>query len=1211
MVCTSTPSPSPPPTLPLSGATYFTLSMNSVSYSAGQSYTITVDSATQASFTGVILYATVGDTTSKVGTFAAKSGFRRGGDNGWCSSSATTTIGHSSSATKTVPYTFTWFAPAEGTGTIKLRAIVVRGGASVWSVPTPLSVDEVIAPPTFTSLSANIAGSTSTTLAISYEVSKPSDVYCAAVADNAAAPSAAQIKAGSGGGIISQGFQGVDVAGSVIVGSLVQLTAYDVYCVAEDSLGNLQATGTKVDATTPDTTPPTFSGLSVNTGAATSSSITVTATTSENSALYCMSVLNDATAPTAAQVKAGSAPGAISAASETSSNTAFSLAVGGLNPATDYDVYCVAEDIASNLQASPTKLDAASTAGADTSAPTFLSLSNAAGSATSTSLLMQFTSDEPSEVYCIAMSQGSATPSVSEIKSGSAVGAVGSGSQTAASSSGSVSVTGLSQLTTFNVYCVAEDPSDNIQAAGTRVDATTPDTTPPTISSFVVDDAAKTQTSVSVDVTTNEASTLYCVTVPDAGAAPTSAQVKAGSGGVIISAASVTTPATTFSSVALGGLTVLTDYDVYCVAEDTAVSPNLQASPEKRDAVTAADAPPTFTSIESNAGAATSVSLSIDYSADEPAIVYCAAVADAASAPSLEQIRAGSGGGIIGAGSVLSATQSSSVTVSGLTQLTAYDVYCTAKDANGNQQASSTKIDASTPDTTAPVLSSATARPQDATVHSVSIDFTAAENVIVYCAAVPTSGATPTSVQIKAGSGGDIAGAGQSSSTPATSGTILIQNRAIQPSTSYNIYCSPEDTATSPNLQATPTLVTASTASLTLTESGLNADFNLTGALGSNANIWWRIRKPKASELIITQQAARAHPAPIALASGHLSQPLTASDDVIDFAVRITGTGYVAVGFSPDGLMPNSYAVIAQFLGGVPAFSIKEYFLSGRVIPSQLASDNLFNVHGTRAGGVTSFFFTRPVVTSDYTIDVGANIQQRMVWARGSSDVLQQHALNDRGSATVNFENGFISIDSESNLVDIHAFLMVFAFVIVMPIATLMARYRPVDKWFIMHAVLQTVAILLIIGGLYTIMKEFEDKNRDHGGFMHATVGFAVAILSGIQWLAGIARPHKNANAETQSLLRHSWEILHKTIIGKFLIIAGLINVFLGLDRRGEGQTSYLIVIIFVAILCGVITYAEIKRCRKTKGLGNRLESRPDFELDQVTQPAQPTQPTQ
>jgi|GEM_PF-1437591 len=111
-----------------------------------------------------------------------------------------------------------------------------------------------------------------------------------------------------------------------------------------------------------DNSPPVNEATWPKADTATAVGFTVRARTNEAGTAYFVVLPDAATAPTAAQVKAGG--GADQAAIESgtillAANTEGAATVSGLQPGAAYDLYVVAEDSASNLQAAPAKLDAA------------------------------------------------------------------------------------------------------------------------------------------------------------------------------------------------------------------------------------------------------------------------------------------------------------------------------------------------------------------------------------------------------------------------------------------------------------------------------------------------------------------------------------------------------------------------------------------------------------------------------------------------------------------------------------------------------------------------------------------------------------------------------------------------------------------------------------------------------------------------------------
>lgn len=121
--------------------------------------------------------------------------------------------------------------------------------------------------------------------------------------------------------------------------------------------GNGDTGGYQLKPTIADTTPPDWITTWPMVDTPTSSGFTVRAQTNEDGTAYFVVLADGATAPSAAQVKAGTdasdAPAITSGSIPLSANVEATAAVAGLNPGTAYDVYFVAQDAVPNLQASP------------------------------------------------------------------------------------------------------------------------------------------------------------------------------------------------------------------------------------------------------------------------------------------------------------------------------------------------------------------------------------------------------------------------------------------------------------------------------------------------------------------------------------------------------------------------------------------------------------------------------------------------------------------------------------------------------------------------------------------------------------------------------------------------------------------------------------------------------------------------------------------
>ena len=135
---------------------------------------------------------------------------------------------------------------------------------------------------------------------------------------------------------------------------------YKVYTV--DKAFNYSDESSGNGLTEADVTAPTWTLTYPKTANLAKTSFDLVYNMSEAGTAYYVVLANDAVAPTAAEVKAGTANGGGAALfagnkSITTATTDFTSNITGLTPGTDYDIYVVAEDGTPNLQASPVKID--------------------------------------------------------------------------------------------------------------------------------------------------------------------------------------------------------------------------------------------------------------------------------------------------------------------------------------------------------------------------------------------------------------------------------------------------------------------------------------------------------------------------------------------------------------------------------------------------------------------------------------------------------------------------------------------------------------------------------------------------------------------------------------------------------------------------------------------------------------------------------------
>lgn len=118
-----------------------------------------------------------------------------------------------------------------------------------------------LAAPVFQNSTPSLSGTTDSATTLTVRLNETGTAYYVVVADGAAAPSAAQVKAGqnnAGAAALKSGSINISNNSTDFTANITGLiagTSYDVYVVAEDSVTNLQASTSKVDVTTQSLSP--------------------------------------------------------------------------------------------------------------------------------------------------------------------------------------------------------------------------------------------------------------------------------------------------------------------------------------------------------------------------------------------------------------------------------------------------------------------------------------------------------------------------------------------------------------------------------------------------------------------------------------------------------------------------------------------------------------------------------------------------------------------------------------------------------------------------------------------------------------------------------------------------------------------------------------------------------------------------------------------
>ncbi len=651
-----------------------------------------------------------------------------------------------------------------------------------------------------------------------------SKAYYIVLVDGAAAPSAAQVKAGQDSdGFAALGSGSVALLANVEAGlnvtGLTPETAYDIFVVAEDASGNPTAV-VKVDVSTttaPDTTPPTVEAGYPKTVNVTPNTLDLLAKTNENSKAYYIVLVDGAAVPSADQVKAGqdSNDNAVAADKKgdftLTANTEAEANVTGLATSTAYDIFVVTEDGVPNLT-EVVKVDVSTTAAPDTTPPTVEAGYPKTVNVTPNTLDLLAKTNENSKAYYIVLVDGAAVPSADQVKAGqdsndNAVAADKKGDFTlTANTEAEANVTGLATSTAYDIFVVTEDGVPNLTEVVTVDVSTTtaPDTTPPTVEAGYPKTANVTHNALDLLVKADEDGKAYYIVLVDNATAPTAAQVKAGqdSTGTAVAAdkkGDFALTANTEATANLAGLATSTAYDIFVVAEDGV--PNLTEVVTVDVSTTAAPdtTPPTVEAGYPKTVNVTPNTLDLLAKTNEDGKAYYIVLVDGATTPSAVQVKAGqdSNDNAVAADKkgtlTLTANTETEANLAGLVASTAYDIFVVAEDGVPNLTVV-VKVDVSTtaaPDTTPPTVEAGYPKTASVTHNALDLLVKANEDGKAYYIVLVDNATAPTAAQVKAGQDSNDIDVG-----PKKKGTLALTANAqatatvtgLTPSTIYNIF---------------------------------------------------------------------------------------------------------------------------------------------------------------------------------------------------------------------------------------------------------------------------------------------------------------------------------------------------------------------------------------------------------------------------------------
>ncbi|XP_042465694.1 cytochrome b561 and DOMON domain-containing protein At3g61750-like [Zingiber officinale] len=274
-------------------------------------------------------------------------------------------------------------------------------------------------------------------------------------------------------------------------------------------------------------------------------------------------------------------------------------------------------------------------------------------------------------------------------------------------------------------------------------------------------------------------------------------------------------------------------------------------------------------------------------------------------------------------------------------------------------------------------------------------------------------------------------------------------------------------------------------------------------------------------------------------------------DNVLSIVLStMYSSGWVGMGFSKDGMMVGSSAVVG-WVGTTGLPHIQRYYLGGQTSQQvQVDQGNLLF-----AAATPSVVVDQAKIYLAFQLKFSARLsQQQLLFAIGSAtpvnNVLQEH--DDKTSVSFDFSTGTSSSSSyPSKLKRTHGALAIFGWGVLLPIGAIVARYcRQWDPlWYYLHTVIQFMGFLF---GLAAVIAGRVLYDKLHATvYTHRGIGIFVLVLGILQILAFFLRPNKD------SKYRRYWNWYHHWF-GRLALFFAAVNIVIGI-RIGDAGNSWKI----------------------------------------------------
>jgi DOMON domain/Eukaryotic cytochrome b561 len=341
-----------------------------------------------------------------------------------------------------------------------------------------------------------------------------------------------------------------------------------------------------------------------------------------------------------------------------------------------------------------------------------------------------------------------------------------------------------------------------------------------------------------------------------------------------------------------------------------------------------------------------------------------------------------------------------------------------------------------------------------------------------------------------------------------------------------------------------------------------------------------------------------------------LKQIVNQAKGTITVEFTFNGEGWVSFGSSPSGKMVGGEVVIAKPSEPASSTNPGKYYMSGETEDTITLMDaqTLMNASWEQANGQTILRYTK-LLKEEGEVEIVPDASNTFIYASGTSNEFADHhqykgrvilnslttcvaaggggATTDGSGTGGDVSNAESSEAAEAKIINLwvfHGILMGIAWAILIPIAIGASMLRSLipgqGVWFKIHMFSNGTAFLLMTAAFGVAVYNTNADNDEHFDGQHKVIGLSVYVISFVQVLAGIFRPHLPKPAEQEkndstdeediknqtdtsatpdaqetpkkSTARIAFEVGHR-VVGLTLLGLAWYNCYTGIEEMVEG----------------------------------------------------------